>query len=304
MATFTDNANLNKYVSPILLKSAIEAADNFTSFFGKVNAGAKNADGVNMNLLVNDFSVETGMGVDDTLAAPTKVADKKAFIPWTPWTTPLYRIPETELRQLTYAKDAAVKQALSEKVASHLAHTALHAVAPASDGTNTPLIVGTGANDGTRKMITKKDILNLRKRYKGKNFVLVLCKNHLIDLLSDDLTSVTDKVVLSSLSAGTITKAFGINITVNEDMNIRYTAAGNRRAFAAAADANDKQASVIVEKGNTLFDLNTLLMQYIAASEDTVYKIPQSRTRFYGQYIAMAIQEDKERGVIVDGVAS
>lgn len=305
MPTFTDNANLNKYVAPVLLESIQNMDDNFTNLFGTVNPGARTAEGVNMNLIINSFTFETGVEVDDTFGEPSSVADKKVIVPWTNYTSLVYRVSDTDIQKLTYDKDAAVKRTLLASLASKLAQDAIHAVAPTSNATGTPVIQGTGATrTGTgTKRITKADILRLAEAYEGKDFVLVLCKAHKYDLLAEELGA-ADKALLTNLKTGEIGSLFGINVTVNEFLPVKYVAANTKKVLGAAAATGDKWASVIVERSNTMFDNYSLGLSYMGKDQDFTYKVPHSRIRIYGEYIGSQIHDDKMRGAIIDGTVA
>ncbi len=301
MAVFTDDASLNKYVAPILLESIQVLDDNFTQYFGKVSAGARSADGVNINLIVNDFQFETGVSVDDTFGEPEKVADKKAIVPWTNFTSKVYRVSDTDIRKLTYNKETAIKGSIVKSLNAKLATDALHAVAPTSDASETPVIQTTGEDRGDgSKAMTKKDVLKLKERYDGRNFVLVLCKQHQIDLLADELAS-SEKTVLTNLKDGEVRRILGIDMAVNERLDIKYTAAAVKKLIGADPAAGDKHASIVVEEANSMFDKYSLGIQYQGKDKDFTYKVPHSRLRIYGEFIGEQIQDDKMRGAVIDG---
>lgn len=302
MPVFTDTASLNKYVSPILLQSIQLMDDNYTQLFGKVNPGARSAEGVNKNMIINDFEFETGVDVDDTFGEPESVADKKGIVPWTNYTSKVYRVSTTDMSKMTYEKESAVKKMIVESLKSKLAIDAIHAVAPTSHTAGTPVVQGTGATraaTGTKR-ITKADILKLAEDYVGKDFVLVLCKAHKYDLLAEELGA-ADNALLTNLKTGQIGSLFGINVTVNEMLPIKYVAANTKKLIGAAPAALDKWASIIVEKNNTMFDTYSLGINYVGKEADMVFKVPHSRIRVYGEFIGSQIEDDKMRGAIIDG---
>lgn len=102
------------------------------------------------------------------------------------------RITDDELYGISYDKIGLKKEQHGKSIVEKKFDKAIHAMAPASNTTATPVIVTTGADDGTgRKKMLKKDILVLKKAWdkakiptKGRR--LVLCPDHVNDLLEDD----------------------------------------------------------------------------------------------------------------------
>ncbi len=302
MPDFSSGATLNKYVAPILLHSVQNLEDNFTQLFGGVNSEARQAKGIDVDKIINEFEFETGVGTEDTFGEPDNVGDESTFIPWTNYTSKVYKVSVTEMKNLAMDKDKAVKDLIVKSLNSKLAIDSIHNVAPPSHAAGTPVIQGTGderESTGTKR-ITKADILKLAEAYTGKDFVLVMCKAHKYDLLAEELTS-AEKTLLTNLKTGEIGSLFGINVTVNELLPIKYVAANTKKLIGAAAVAGDKWASIIVEKSNTMFDTYSLGLSYVSAKQDMTYKVPHSRIRIYGEYIGTTIEDDKMRGAIIDG---
>ena len=102
-------------------------------------------------------------------------------------------ITDDELYALSYDKIASVIERHREALDETKYKKAIHAIAPAQNGTKTPVILTTGANsaDGTRKVITRKDIIAMKKKFDDMKVplsgrILVLCNDHVNDLLESD----------------------------------------------------------------------------------------------------------------------
>ena len=102
-------------------------------------------------------------------------------------------ITDDELYALSYDKIATVIERHREALDETRYKKAIHAIAPGSNGAKTPVILTTGdnASDGTRKMITRKDIITMKKKFDDMKVplsgrILVLCNDHVNDLLESD----------------------------------------------------------------------------------------------------------------------
>lgn len=102
-------------------------------------------------------------------------------------------VTDDELYALPYDKLGDVQQQHREELEDKTAEHALYSIAPDNTAT-TPVLKTTGADDGTgRKRLTAIDLINLKKTLDKLNVpkdgrILVLCPDHVADLLIEDLT--------------------------------------------------------------------------------------------------------------------
>jgi len=101
------------------------------------------------------------------------------------------QITNDELYGLPYDKIGSVQQQHRETLEERTQEHALHSLAPAGNTTNTPIVETTGAADGTRKRMISADLINYKKKLDllkipKKGRVLVLCADHIADLLLED----------------------------------------------------------------------------------------------------------------------
>lgn len=101
-------------------------------------------------------------------------------------------ITDDELFGLAYDKIRLVQQSHLDKISLEKNDRALHSVAPTANAAATPVIVTTGdviASEG-RRMMRFQDILTFRKLLRKQKYPkggrLVLCNDHIHDLLSQD----------------------------------------------------------------------------------------------------------------------
>ncbi|MCK9452858.1 MAG: hypothetical protein M0Q90_14280 [Bacteroidales bacterium] len=103
------------------------------------------------------------------------------------------RITDDELYAVSYDKMGSVIERHRESIDTTKYSRAIHALAPASHAAATPVLLTTGsaAPEGGRKMLTRTDIINLKKAYDKMKVptagrILVLSPDHVADLLLND----------------------------------------------------------------------------------------------------------------------
>lgn len=104
------------------------------------------------------------------------------------------KITDDELYALPYDKSGSVQAQHRETLEESTQEHALHSLAPMANTAETPIFVTTGEDDGTgRKRLTSKDLINYKKQLSNKSLkipkkgrILVLCPEHIADLLIED----------------------------------------------------------------------------------------------------------------------
>lgn len=157
-------------------------------------------------------------------------------------------ITDDELYALAYDKIAAVKGSHVDAIAENRLVKAIHALAPASHASKTPVLLTTGeaTPDGTRKRLLWADIIALRQAYADakipiKNLRLVLCQDHVNDLLLAD-TAFTK--AYTNFKGGIITNQLGFEIREYSDNPYFTVATKAKQAFGAVPTNAERQASV------------------------------------------------------------
>jgi len=300
MPALVNGDHLNRYVAPALIKDLDDVQDNFTRFFGTVNKGAVTADGVSVQKLINDITVKTGLSASAVLT-PRSLQGKKGVIPWMNFTTETLKFNKEELRALAFDKKGEGRKMLMEAVYNAMLRAALHAISPDADATNTPVIETTGDDDGSgRKKLVPLDITAMLRKTDIKNPVMVLSKNHLIDLQENKDTANRFADVLIDEATMTPKAYAGVKMVAN-DIDVIYTTAGNKRAISVTPAATDKYASVVIDKRNTIYYLNNLYFTMTDMANDTRNEIPRTEIRIYGEFIGAVIEDGRRRAAIIDG---
>lgn len=157
-------------------------------------------------------------------------------------------ITDDELHASSYDRMASVIERHRDVVnETKIAH-ALHALAPATHATDTPVIMTTGADStaDSRKKLTREDILSMKKAFDRASVptmgrVLVLCPDHVNDLLENDQKFANQYY---NYTSGKIANLYGFEVYEYVNCPFYNTANSTKVAYGAAVSEGDKQASV------------------------------------------------------------
>lgn len=156
------------------------------------------------------------------------------------------QVTDDELYALTYDKMATVIERHKEAIAEKRYARAIHAISPTENTAKTPVILTTGEVSDGRKILTRKDIIKLKKEF-DKNKVpkvgriLVLCSDHIADLLESDQKFNSQYYDYTS---GKVNKLYGFDIYEYDDCPYYNVATLKKTAFGAVPTDTDKQASI------------------------------------------------------------
>ncbi len=162
-------------------------------------------------------------------------------------------ITDDELYALAYDKIKNVNDAHVGAIVKNRLKKAIHALAPASNVTATPVLLTTGANssDGLRKRLKWDDVIAMREAWVKAGFALedlrlVLCPDHVNDLLLADLAFAKS---YANYRDGIITNQLGFEIREYSG-NPYYTVSTKAKLdFGVTPTGTARQASVVFNKG-------------------------------------------------------
>jgi len=156
-------------------------------------------------------------------------------------------ITDDELYALSYDKIASVIERHREALDETKYAKAIHAIAPEQHGTKTPVILTTGAPaaDGTRKTITRSDIIAMKKKFDDMRVplsgrVLVLCNDHVNDLLESD-QKFADQYY--NYTSGKISNMYGFEVYEYNECPFYDTTTKKKVAYGASTEGK-QHASV------------------------------------------------------------
>lgn len=189
-------------------------------------------------VLINNTSYPIGV---------ENLADTDKAISLDKYQTKATRITDDELYAISYDKMGSVIERHRESIDTTKYSRAIHALAPASHAATTPVLLttGTAAPEGGRKMLTRTDIINLKKAYDkmkvpGAGRILVLSPDHVADLLLND-QKFADQYY--NYTSGKIANMLSFEIYEFVD-NPYFKQAKTKVAYGAVPEAGEFMASV------------------------------------------------------------
>jgi hypothetical protein len=119
------------------------------------------------------------------------LGDQDIAISLNKFQTKATRVTDDELDAITYDKMASVLERHRAVITETKHDMSIHAFGPASNTAATPVVTTTGGADGSRRMLTRKDLIALKKKFDAQKIpntgrILVLCNDHVNDLLLFD----------------------------------------------------------------------------------------------------------------------
>lgn len=214
-------------------------------------------------------------------------------------------VTDDELHAVSYDKMASVQERHREALKESVRRKAIHAIAPDKhEAGKTIVLRTTGEKDATtlRKRIVPADIISLKAAFDAMDMpstdrVLVLCSDHVNDLLGTD-QKFRDAYNINQ-TEGKITRLYGFDI-YEYNGTPYYTSAGNKKAFASAAAATDRQASVAFHVPSMMKANGSVKMFYSEAAKDPLYHRNLVNFRKWG--ICLPLKSSCTRGAIVSTV--
>lgn len=155
------------------------------------------------------------------------------------------QITDDELFAISYDRMSSVierhRDAINEKKYSR----ALWNLAPAAHTAGTPVLLTTGAVSGNRKMLVRADIIRLKAEFDKKKIpnegrVLVLCSDHVSDLLLNE-QKFADQYY--SYTSGKIANLYGFETYEYSDTPYYTLSSKARLAYGSVPAATERQAS-------------------------------------------------------------
>jgi hypothetical protein len=158
------------------------------------------------------------------------------------------RITDDELYAISYDKMASVLERHRDKMNETKYAKAIAALAPNGDTAQTPVILTTGdaSQDGTRSMLSRRDIIALKAKFDANKVpagerVLVLCGEHVQDLLLNDQKFADQYYKYES---GKISNLYGFEVYEYTDNPHYAVSTKTKVAYGVAPTGTDRQASV------------------------------------------------------------
>ena len=208
-------------------------------------------------------------------------------------------VTDDELYAVSYQKIQTVKDRHASAIAKSKIAKAIHALAPSGDTAKMPVILTTGADDGTgRKKLVWADLLILKRKLdallvpaEGRR--LELSNDHLNDLLESD-EKFRDQFYSST--TGTLYNRYGFEFHNYVNMPYYTVATKAKKSFGATPAAGDRQASVFFSLERAAKATGWTKMYFSEAASDPENQ--RNIINFRHHFIVMPTREEA-RGAII-----
>ena len=219
------------------------------------------------------------------------------------FTTEVTPVTDDELHAISYDKMASVQERHRDALVEAFGEHAIHAIAPAENKTDIPVLRTTGNAVEGRKLMTSADLLALKRsfdkmRIPKQDRVLVLCSDHVNDLLETEQRFKEHYNI--NQTEGKIGRLYGFDI-YEYDGTPYYNGAGKKLAWGAVPAATDVQSSVAFYAGRMMKAAGSTKFYWSKAETD-----PQNHRNLvnFEQYgICLPLSETKCRAAIISDKA-
>ncbi len=237
--------------------------------------------------------------------AITALTDADKPISLDKFTTEATAVTDDELHAASYDKMASVLERHREALREKIAQRGIHAIAPDKEGTDVPVIKTTGASDGVRKKMTYADLLTLKRQFDkmgvpGKDRVLVLCSDHVNDLLETEQKFKEHYNI--NQTDGKICRMYGFDIYEYDGAPYYTMSTGKKLGWGAVPAATDARASVAFYAGRMMKAYGSTEFYHSDAKNDPLNH--RSLVNFDQYGICLPLSETKCRAAIVSDAAA
>jgi hypothetical protein len=212
-------------------------------------------------------------------------------------------VSDDELETLPYEKVNDVQVQHREELEDVTAEHALHSIAPPAHSATTPVLETTGATVDGRKRLTTADLITYKKKLDDlkvpkKGRMLILCSDHVSDLLLEDKAFVTQ---YHNQTDGLIASNY-MGFEVFEDLSeVTYKdVAGTLTREAYGALATGKTASIVAYVGNLAKATGSVKRYMRSAEQDPENRKNTIGFRLYAICVAI---KNQGMGAIVSAAA-
>ncbi len=310
MAELVDGLYLNQFVAPQLLKEFKNYNDKFLAALEPAPEGAKTADGLRSNKLINNV----GFLVNNTNPfTATAMEGEKGIIPWDKLDTTPTKVTDAEVRALAFDKRAEVRVKQSQAFKIGVRDYVMNKLAPGQHSSGKmPVLRTTGAVVGGRKRLTFADLINFYAEIEALNLIdadsseapnswnMILQMEHRADLMLDEAGTANHRRNLDfDPKTGEIKRFYKLQMWENNAAPL-YTSTGVLKPRGSVREAGDQHASVFFYAPNTVWHLEKLKILYKPETIDTVNADPTSEFRLQGYGLCDKKQEYGFGAIISD----
>lgn len=196
-------------------------------------------------------------------------------------------VSDDELYAATYDKMGVVKDSHTKAITKKKYQKAIHSLAPLGDTAGTPVLLTTGADDGTgRKRLIPADIIQLKAVLDvlewDEDRRLVLSNEHVNDLL---LVDQNFKDQYYNYTTGKIANLYGFEVYEYVANPYFTVATKTKKSFGAVPTGADRRASVAFQVSRTIKATGATKFYFVKAENNPEYQ--RNTMNFRHNYIVV-----------------
>jgi hypothetical protein len=234
-------------------------------------------------IFVPSSTFEPDVLINNTAAIPEQAyTDEQIQLTLDKYQTKSTTLSDDQIIGASFAKiDDAVKSH-ANAIAKKKYSKAAHALAPQANAANTPVVLTTGVLAGGRRPLKYDDLIALKAKMNinedSEGIVLVLCSDHLNDLLLDRQNFGNLLLDYTAGKPAPIIAGFEVHSYI---ANPRYSNLGAKLAFGAVPVATDLQGSFAFVKTNVGKKTGMTRQYFSPAAMDTLTQTNRLNYRHY-----------------------
>ena len=214
------------------------------------------------------------------------------------YSTEATSVTNDELYAISYDKMASVIERHKEAINEKRYAKALHAIAPATDGDNTPVLLTSGDAVDGRKALTREDIIALKKKFDKMKVpatgrILVLCPDHISDLLTLDQKFAEQYY---NYQTGKVANLYGFEVYEYNDAPYYLISSKAKQAFGVVPTSSMSQASVAFHTSRVMRANGSVTTYASEAKNDPLYH--RNLMNFEMRSICMPLKEEALGAII------
>ena len=217
-------------------------------------------------------------------------------------------VTDNELHAISYDKMASVQERHREAIREKILQKAIHAIAPEqNDKGSTPVLTTTGptSSDGTRRTLIPADLLAAKAacdkmKMPASDRILVLCSDHVNDLLSAD-QKFREQYNINQ-SEGKIGRLYGFDIYEYDATPVYELSSLKKQVLdTGTTEGEVHQSSVFYYNGRMMKANGSVQFYYSPAENDPLYH--RNLVNFRKWNICLPLKAAQSVGAIVSAAA-
>lgn len=286
--------NLNKAIIATWLEGISEIPANVTT----INGGTI-TEKQKIYVAATDFDVDVLINNSTYPIEVQEYADGTIEITLDKYQTKATSLSDDDALGASYDKIDVITKSHVSAILDNKFNKSLHAIAPAGNTADTPVIQATGgpealADASGRLRLVYEDLVEARRKCGWKGARIVLSNDHWNDLLLDRKNFGNQLVDYKMGNPAPVIAGFELH-KFEDGLHPLYTAAGAKKPFGSIKEAGDTEASVIFAKSAIAKKTGDTKQYFSKASENPT---TQANLLNYRHYFVATPYQAKKIGAI------